>query len=359
NFTNRTLDMQLAVSIAGTGGGQWQLSASNVPIALNSFFGSTTDRLVVVNGTGASSRTNNNLSGSFEGSFVGTGLPGAILGYGISDMTAGNPASWNFVSGVAGFTSSARNGAASYREGRISDATGALSDFIATYSTTDRPDDVVSDLQGRVTAFSAPYSRLGSHVAYTIGTSQVVESGVDPTTGLVWGRWGGGVAQVSAGGQSDSIYLNHTSLHYIFAPTQSGPVTLPLTGAATYDVIGSTSPTDFSGNVGRLNSATLNANFTNRVVDASVNVAINGQTWTGAASSMPIYRDQSFSAYAGSPVAGLPNPNALSVGCTPGCGQGAGGSFDGFFTGRSGQSAGLMYRLGNNQGTVAFGRRGG
>jgi len=36
---------------------------------------------------------------------------------------------------------------------------------------------------------------------------------------------------------------------------------------------------------------------------------------------------------------------------------GAAGSFDGFFTGRTGQRAGLMYRLGANQGAVAFGRR--
>jgi hypothetical protein len=35
------------------------------------------------------------------------------------------------------------------------------------------------------------------------------------------------------------------------------------------------------------------------------------------------------------------------------------GSFDGFFTGRSGQRAGMMYNLGGNQGAVAFGRRGG
>jgi len=45
--------------------------------------------------------------------------------------------------------------------------------------------------------------------------------------------------------------------------------------------------------------------------------------------------------------------------CTPNCGSGATGSFDGFFTGRTGQRAGLMYNLGGNQGAVAFGRRGG
>jgi hypothetical protein len=74
---------------------------------------------------------------------------------------------------------------------------------------------------------------------------------------------------------------------------------------------------------------------------------------------MPIYREQYFSAYSGTPIAGLPNPNPVVIGCTPNCGVGATGSFDGFFTGRNGQRAGLMYNLGGNQGAIAFGRRGG
>jgi len=121
-------------------------------------------------------------------------------------------------------------------------------------------------------------------------------------------------------------------------------------------MIGSTSPTDFNGHVGTLNSATLNANFTNQTVDAAVNIGINGQVWTGTANGMPIYRSQYFTAVTGTP-GGLPNPAPLVIGCSPACGQGATGSFDGFFTGAHGERAGLMYRLGLNQGAVAFGRR--
>jgi hypothetical protein len=94
-------------------------------------------------------------------------------------------------------------------------------------------------------------------------------------------------------------------------------------------------------------------------VDASVNIAINSQTWAGSASGMPIYRDQYFSAYSGTPITGLPNPAPLVITCSPNCGSGATGSFDGFFTGRTGQRAGMMYNLGGNSGAVAFGRRGG
>ena len=95
--------------------------------------------------------------------------------------------------------------------------------------------------------------------------------------------------------------------------------------------------------------------FGNQVAAIS-NIAINGQTWTGTAHGMPIYRDQYFSAVTGTP-GGLPNPAPLVIGCQPSCGQSATGSFDGFFTGASGQRAGMMYRLGLNQGAVAFGRR--
>ena len=59
------------------------------------------------------------------------------------------------------------------------------------------------------------------------------------------------------------------------------------------------------------------------------------------------------------PIAGVPNPAPLSIGCTPSCGVGARGSFDGFFAGRSGQRAGLIYNLGGNSGAIAFGRPGG
>jgi hypothetical protein len=74
---------------------------------------------------------------------------------------------------------------------------------------------------------------------------------------------------------------------------------------------------------------------------------------------MPIYRDQYFSAYAGTPIPGVPNSNPLTVTCTPNCGAGSNGSFDGFFSGRTGNRAGLMYNLGGNSGAIAFGRRGG
>ena len=162
------------------------------------------------------------------------------------------------------------------------------------------------------------------------------------------------------GGASTS--LNNASQHYIFSASQVGPTTLPLTGTAIYDVVGSTRPTDTRGNVGTFNSATLNANFSARTVDTSVNLTITGQTWNAVASGVPIYRDLTFSVNTGGAiVAGLPTPVVLNITCTFNCGSTRyTGSIDGFFTGRTGQGAGLMYNLnGNISGAVALSRRGG
>jgi hypothetical protein len=361
DFTRRTMSLDLSLSIAAAGanaGGQWHLTANAVPFSLNAFFASTSDYVVVSNGA-QTSTTNASLTGSIEGSFVGSGLGGAILGYDIADRTSSSASNWNFISGVAAFQGPRHDGSAAYREGRVSDPNETLANFVRTYSTTDRPDEVIQDAQGRVTAFSAPYRGFGPHATYQVGTAQVVQSGVDAETGLVWGRWGGGTATVSRDGQSFNIPLGQASLHYIFAASQQGPVALPLTGTASYDVIGSTSPTNNAGAVGTLGSATLDANFNARTVAAAVTIAIANQTWSGSAAAMPIYREQYFSAFTGSPIPGLPNPNPLVITCTPNCGAGATGSFDGFFTGRTGQRAGLMYNMGGNQGAIAFGRRGG
>jgi hypothetical protein len=161
------------------------------------------------------------------------------------------------------------------------------------------------------------------------------------------------------GNQTQQYFLNGRSLHYIFAGTQAGSGGAAPHGHRRVRRDRPDEPTDFNGNVGTLNSASLNANFTNRTVDALVNITIAGQTWNAAANGMGIYRDQYFGAYSGTPIVGVPNPVPLVMSCTPNCGQGAAGSFDGFFAGRNGNRAGMMYNLGGNQGAVAFGRRGG
>ena len=364
NFTARTLNAVIGVTINGGGGaaaGSWTLTAANVPFTFNTFFASN-GRVVVTNGSGASSASNPRLGGSIEGSFVGNTLNGAILGYGIFDQTSANTADFQRLNGVVAFSGPSQNVATPYRDGLVSDPAASLfnASYIRSFATTNRQSEVTVGENGVVTAFAAPFpsgTELAGHRPYAQGTATIVDNGFDPTTGLVWGRWAGGVATV--GGQS--VNLAERSLHYIFSPTQSGPVSLPLTGSAAYDVVGSTRPTDLVGRVGVFNSASLNANFTTRTVDTSVNITIGGQTWNGAASNVPIYRDQYFSAYAGGlNTPGIPRPALFNITCTPNCTPtGVTGSLDGFFTGRRGNGAGVMYNLNNNAGAVAFARRGG
>jgi hypothetical protein len=365
NFTARTLNATLGITMPAAGstpGGNWTLQATNVPFALNSFLAFTGGGgLTITNGSAQNSNGNGRLSGAIEGSFVGATLNGALVGYGFVDQTGSNSTSFQSISGVVAFQGPSQNAAALFRDGLVSDPSGALSgaSYIRNFATTNRPEEVTVGDQGRVTAFTAPYvsgSRLVGHLNYAQGTATIVDNGFDPVTGLVWGRWSGGTATI--GGQSAS--LANSSLHYIFSPTQSGPVSLPLTGTAVYDVVGSTHPTDGAGHTGTMNSATLAANFTARTVDTSVNIGINGQTWNGAATSVPIYRDQYFSAYGGGSIPGVPRPSLLVITCAPNCTPALPtGSLDGFFTGRTGRGAGVMYNLGGNAGALAFARRGG
>jgi hypothetical protein len=368
NFTARTLNATIGVSLPAAGnnsGGSWTLRATNLAFAFNSFSATTGSGLVVTNGNGQSSATNGNLTGSLDGSFVGSRLNGAMVSYGINDRTvvatAANAATANVnvINGVVAFQGPSQNSATPYRDGLISDPTASLANasFIQSFATTNRASEVTTDSQGRVVAFAGPVlsgNNLLGHQSYALGTATISDAGFDATTGLTWGRWSGGSATI--GGQN--VALNNASLHTIFSANQSAPVTLPLTGTAVYDVVGSTKPTDLRGNVGSLNSATLNANFSARTVNASVNVTVANQTWNASASNVPIYRNQYFSAYAGGGVPGLPRPAELLISCSPNCTPAnATGSLDGFFTGRTGQGAGVLYNINNVAGALAFRRR--
>jgi FecR protein len=367
NFTSRLLNATVALSMPQAGStpaANYTLQANNVPFTLNSFFAITGFGLTVTNNTnGQNSNSNLSIGGTIEGSFVGAALNGAILGYSVQDGSANGSAavSRNF-SGVIAYQGPAQNTAAPFRYGLITDPTQSLrlSQYSQTYATINRPDEVNIDATGRAISFRGPFARtngtIDSNQRYAQGSAQVLDSGVDATTGLSWGRWSGGTATI---GGVETALNNNRSLHYIFSASQTGPTTLPLTGTAVYEVAGSTRPTDLQGNVGTFNSATLNANFTARTVDASVNVTVANQTWNASANGMPIYRDMTFAANTGrSPGGSLPAPTQLNITCTPNCGGGFTGSFDGFFTGTNGQGAGLAYSLNRNiSGAVVFRRR--
>ncbi len=176
---------------------------------------------------------------------------------------------------------------------------------------------------------------------YALGTAQNVNQGFDPTTALRWGRWSTGAAQVGAG----SLDLSNQSLHWIIGPETFEQPVLPVTGTASYQLVGNTNPTDNLGNIGVLGSAQFSANFTNQTVSSSLSLGINNQVWSASCNDC------------GSIITGFP-AFAGVYGSVSVDGQTNGtGSFGGFFTGPPGggvpTGAGLGYSLNSGSTTVS------
>lgn len=202
-----------------------------------------------------------------------------------------------------------------------------------------------------LTGFSGPYpSAIGVAVAdIDINTSTIVESGFDSVTVMRWGRWSGGIATADpGGGPLDTIDLSAQSLHWISGPESGTPV-MPITGTASYSLVGSTSPTDNLGNGGVLGNATFDADFTNLIVDSTLVIDINAQTWTAAGTG-------NIGAAALLPAHLFSGNYLVTVGGT----TGGSGVFSGFFSGPGPASdtafpgaAGLTYSLQDQAGTTS------
>lgn len=119
---------------------------------------------------------------------------------------------------------------------------------------------------------------------YNIGTSALVEGGVDAVTVLRWGRWSGGDITVTGlvSGQTFTQSLAQQSLHWIETGNLAAPPVMPTSGTATYTLVGATSPTDALGNVGVLGSATFSADFTAQTVDSALDLTVNNLNWVVA-----------------------------------------------------------------------------
>lgn len=132
---------------------------------------------------------------------------------------------------------------------------------------------------------------------FDIGSSANVDTGFDAMTVLRWGRWSGGSATITLDDGSDASQdLGNQSIHWISSPEWATPPVMPISGTANYTLIGSTSPTDSQGNVGVLGAATFQADFTNMIVDSTLDIRIVGFRWMavgsgniGAAAQLPAH----------------------------------------------------------------------
>lgn len=186
-----------------------------------------------------------------------------------------------------------------------------------------------------LTALEIPVRSNSTSAVFAIGSSSVVNTGLDPVTGFGWGRWSGGAGRVTVGsGPVTNTSLTNQSLHWVYGQATDVTPAIPITGTAYYSVIaGNTNPTDTLGNVGVLGGASLYANFTTAVVENLLQVHVGGNEWTAFGSGSinnELFNGQysvfvnargggtgSFSGFFGAPAAnGLPTGAALTYGLT-------------------------------------------
>lgn len=202
-------------------------------------------------------------------------------------------------------------------------------DAIATTAVT-----ATLDAQGLLASFEGSSGSIGR------GTASVVDSSNDGV--IAWGRWVNGTLT------GDPLTLSgNNSVHYVVGlPTPSADIAaLQASNAtATYALLGGTSPTNDSGEVGRLDTAgTLKANFGSMQVDVDFKTIMKLNTYSVTARAIPITG------------AGFSASNLSTSGCVSTCDT----DISGFFAGPMAARAGLSYLIsdtgrGTTIGTAAF-----
>ena len=214
-------------------------------------------------------------------------------------------------------------------------------------SATGDNSELFVDAAGNVTGVATTVN--GSPANVSIGDAQNINLGADPTTGLRWGRWANGSAQVVfSDGSQDSIDLSDRSLHWVAGDVNQRQPTLPTTGTAAFTLVGNTNPTDNRGNVGVLGSANLSADFTNQTVDADVSLTIANENWDASAQGVSL--DGNAAEFGG-------DFDEVTIQDINGARQGT-GSLAGFFTGDENgtvDGAGLGYSLSDDAGVDVAG----
>ncbi|HJV85602.1 MAG TPA: FecR family protein [Noviherbaspirillum sp.] len=334
--------------------------------------------------------------GHIDGSLLGSGLASAALQYSIQtatpttqvDSASGQSYTTftnNLIQGVAGFTGPAQDVNTPFR------AVGLTDGWSNSYGI--KSDSLIMNdptvYRGSIEASEAPASRVvigadglneflgvasgltpvgGGSAAQDTAATIKIGSAMNRDTGsatiggatVSWGRWEGGSIDIySRDGavRLGTIDNSGRSVHWIASPVLTSMDTftsLPLTGTATYTLAGATSPTDFKGNTGTLNSVTLSADFTNARVNAGVNVSFNAPTnssnWTMNATNVPLKPGDGFNS---STMLNGVNGITHTASCSgPSCGAQTIGSIDGVLVGGA-QGAVVMYNMATGSTTTS------
>ena len=201
------------------------------------------------------------------------------------------------------------------------------------------------------TSFSAPSANgsgaTSTNAASFSTTSSIVDFGYDPTTGMSWGRWQGSWLATQGTTVTASTASN---LHWFATKNQTQAVTLPVTGVWNYTLVGKTSPTDNTGVIGTLNSASFSANFTAQTVTVGINVSMPAST---ASTALPVTLDATASNVpilsGGNFKTTTPTVTCSGGGCASSVGSGV---IAGQFAAPLGAGVGVGYGLTNGSQTV-------
>jgi hypothetical protein len=178
------------------------------------------------------------------------------------------------------------------------------------------------DAAGRMTAIT---DLIGQAFLADPDASKIVDFGNDGT--IAWGRWTGivtGVASIDGLNLVSENFGANQGLHYaVGTPTAR----LPITGIATYTLLGATRPTyvDGSQSPGSF-SGSLSVDFVKATVAADFTVTMPDRIYgmTGNASATPTF--------------------SMSTSVT-GCASSCSGSIEGFFAGAAAERAGVAYEI--------------
>jgi hypothetical protein len=296
-------------------------------------------------------------SGYLSGGLTGNGLTGAMLSYSMSGTSVSGALNLAGVAALGLSASTPINAAAPYQ------VVLSSMPMIPTnpYPNSTNPYPVVEDSANgaafnpatlSLNAAGGGFPQINNNMidalalggitgpaSATISGSTAVDTGTDSVSGIKWGRWSGGSVIYNAlnGSGSYSTSMPAGGLHWILLPASSGPNSLPSSGTYNYVLAGGTRPTDQSGNVGTLNSASLTANFTAMTVNmaASVSMPADNVTFNGSATGVPIQNGMIFQSNKGG--------NFGTTTCAgSGCGAVTVGNGAGVFT-QGGVGAALTY----------------
>ncbi|CAG4883147.1 exported protein of unknown function [Georgfuchsia toluolica] len=312
NFATQSVAVNLGLAVNGH---DWLASTSDASLqyqnsdTLNSF-NADSKRLpsepgyltVTVDATPA--------SGNLAGQLVGSGLDGAFLKFNLDGqvINPGPTPGYEFVQGVAAFGADVPNdpltpykiAVAMVNDPVLMDGSDPM---VGGYQALTK---VAFDGSGNLIKL---YGEKDDKIEFSLGTLGSAFTGAssagpacspctDAVTGIAWGRWAPGVTATitEAGASPQVVPINGGGVHWIATPELSGPTTLPVSGTYDYVVAGGTNPTDSTGGVGTLNSASLRADFTNQKVNVGVNATVGATTIDASASNVPIFKNATFNA---------------------------------------------------------------